>query len=255
VPLAVASDLGVLGTDSLGRVRYFAEKPAQPLPLAGRSDTALASMGIYVFDRDLLIDCLHVDAEDPTSSHDFGRDLLPMLIRSYGAAAFPFRDSRTGRTGYWRDVGTADSFWQANLELLVDSPQIDLHDREWPICSRTPQRPPARFVGEGRASRSIVAGGCWIAGRIEESVLSTDTIVEDGSVVRRSVVLPDAKIGRNCRIANAIIGADCVIPEGTTIGENRQADAMLCEITPLGVAVVTRESLERRGMMARRNVA
>jgi glucose-1-phosphate adenylyltransferase len=255
VPVAAARELGVLVTDATGRIRHFAEKPTQPLALAGRPDTALASMGIYVFDRDLLIDLLHVDAEDPTSSHDFARDVLPMLLRSYGAAAFPFRDARSGRSGYWRDVGSADGFWQANLELLADSPPIDLHDREWPICSRAPQRPPARFVGEGRASQSIVAGGCWIAGRVEQSVLSTDNIVEDGSVVRRSVVLPDARIGRDCRVANAIIGTGCVIPDGTIIGENRQADATLGEITPLGVAVVTRESLERRGVTSRRNVA
>ena len=255
VPLAAASDLGVLATDSAGRVRYFAEKPAQPFALTGRPDSALASMGIYVFDRDLLIDSLHVDAEDPTSTHDFARDVLPMLIRSYGTAAFQFRDAPSGRAGYWRDVGTADAFWQANLELLPDSPQIDLHDRAWPICSRTPQRPPARFVGEGRASRSIVAGGCWIAGRMDESVLSSDCVVEDGAVVRRSVVLPDARIGRDCRIANAIVGAGCVIPDGMTIGENRQADAKLCEITPLGVAVVTRDTLEHRAATARRNVA
>ncbi|HEX5046313.1 MAG TPA: glucose-1-phosphate adenylyltransferase [Gammaproteobacteria bacterium] len=255
VPLAAANDFGVLGTDSAGRVRQFAEKPARPMPLAGRPDMALASMGIYVFDRDLLIDCLHVDAEDPTSSHDFGRDVLPMVIRSYGAASFPFRDARSGRAGYWRDVGTADSFWQANLELLVDSPAVDLYDRDWPICSLTTQRPPARFVAGGGALRSIVAGGCWVAGRIEDSVLSTDSVVGDGALVRRSVLLPDAKIGRDCRIANAIVGAGCVIPDGTTIGENRQTDATLCEITPLGVAVITRELLERRGMMPRRNVA
>ena len=255
VPLASAHDLGVLATDGTGRVRHFAEKPARPMALAGRPDAALASMGIYVFDRDLLLDCLHVDAEDPTSSHDFGRDVLPMVIRSYGAAAYPFRDPRTGRVGYWRDVGTPDSFWQAHLELLVDAPQIDLHDGDWPINVRIPQRPAVRFAGAGRASRAIVAGGCWIAGSVEESVLSTDSAVEDGAAVRRSVLLPNAKIGRGCRISNAIVGDGCVIPDGTVIGENRQADAMLCEITPLGVAVVTREMLERRGVMPRRNVA
>ncbi|HET8697866.1 MAG TPA: glucose-1-phosphate adenylyltransferase [Gammaproteobacteria bacterium] len=255
VPLASAAGLGVLATDSAGRVRYFADKPARPPALEGRPDAALVSMGIYVFDRDLLIDCLHVDAEDPTSSHDFGHDVLPMLIRSYGAAAFPFRDARSGRAGYWRDVGTADSFWQANLELLADAPQVDLHDRDWPICVRLPQRPPARFVGEGRAARSIVASGCWVAGQVEESVLSADCVVEHGAAVRRSVVLPEAKIGRGCRITNAVIGAGCVLPDGTIIGENRQADAMLCQITPLGVAVVTREMLERRGVAPRRNVA
>jgi glucose-1-phosphate adenylyltransferase len=255
VPLASAADLGVLATDAAGRVRYFMEKPPHPVGLAGRPDAALASMGVYVFDRDLLIDCLHVDAEDPASTHDFGRDVLPMLIRSCGAAAFPFRGANGARAGYWRDVGTADAYWQTNLELLVDAPQIDLNDGQWPMRARTPPRAPARVVGDGSVVRSIVTGGCRIAGRIDESVLSTGVSVEAGAAVRRSVVFPDVKIGRNSRISNAIVATGCVIPDGMVIGESRQADAMLCEITPLGVAVITREMLERRGVMARRNVA
>jgi glucose-1-phosphate adenylyltransferase len=255
VPLASATDLAVLGTDGAGRVRYFVEKPAHPLALTARQEASLAPMDIYVFDRDLLIDCLHVDAEDPASSHDFARDVLPMLIRSYGAAAFPFRAPSGDRAGYWRDVATADTFWQANLDLLADAPPIDLNDRGWPMCARIAPRPPARVVGEGSVARSILAGGCRIAGRVEESVLATGAIVEAGAAVSRSVLFPDVKIGRSCRISNAIVGGGCAIPDGMVIGENRQADATLCEITPLGVAVVTREMLERRGVMARRNVA
>jgi glucose-1-phosphate adenylyltransferase len=244
VPMAAAPSFGVLGTDERNRVLYFAEKPEQPRPLPTRDDRALASMGIYVFDRDLLIDCLSVDANDPESTHDFGRDVLPLLLRSYGIAAHPFRDA-AGNPGYWRDVGTLDAYWEANQELLAEPPLLDLYDADWPIYTWQPQAPPPRFVGTGTALRSIVAAGSTIAGRLERCVVSRGCVVGVGAVVQGSLVSPDVRVGRDCRIQNAVIDSGCVIPDGTVIGEDPVADASLYSISARGVALVTQEALAR----------
>jgi glucose-1-phosphate adenylyltransferase len=252
VPLVAASGFGVLRADEHGRVRHFAEKPSQPTPHAARPDMALASMGIYVFDRHLLIDCLEVDAEDAESAHDFGQNILPLLVRSHGLAAYAFREGN--RPGYWRDIGTIDNFWQANLDLVADAPPLDLHDREWPIYTLPTLLPPARFVGAGVAERSIVAAGSTIAGRLDECVVSADCVVEEGALVTRSVLLPGVKIGRHCRIERAIVDAGCVVPDRTVIGEDRMVDASCYDVSPTGVALVTTASL-RRASAARQRVA
>jgi glucose-1-phosphate adenylyltransferase len=250
VPIAAARGLGVLGTDARNRVLHFAEKPAQPRPLPKRDDTALASMGIYVFDRELLIDCLSVDASDPESKHDFGRDVLPLLLRSYGMAAYPFRDG-AGNPGYWRDVGTLDAYWQANQDLLDDPPALDLHDARWPIYTHQPQAPPPRFVGTGGAQRSIVGAGSTIGGKLERCVVSRGCEVGAGTVLRGSLVLPDVRIGRDCRIQNAVIDAGCAIPDGTVIGEDAAADSFY-SVSPLGVALVTQDALTRAARASHR---
>jgi glucose-1-phosphate adenylyltransferase len=254
VPLTAAHHFGVLGTDSLNRVWHFAEKPKQPKPMPARPDMALASMGIYVFDAELLIDCLSVDAQDPASTHDFGRDVLPLLLRSYGIAAHPFRDD-DGEPGYWRDVGTLESYWLANLELLAEAPRLDLYDDRWPIYTQHPQGPPPRFVGLGTALRSIVAGGSTIEGRVEQCVVSRNCVVRAGAAVTRTVLLPNATIGRNCRITNAVIDTGCVVPDGVVIGEDAAADAALFGTSPLGVTLVTAELLERARARPRLRVA
>lgn len=245
VPLAAASEFGVMATDSSGRVRHFAEKPARPLALPARPDVALASMGIYVLDRDLLLDALAVDAEDPGSTHDFGRDVLPLIIRAHGVAAYAFRDRVSGAPGYWRDVGTLDSYWQAHMDLLGDPPPLDLNDSSWPIHTRQAPRPPARFAGGGVAARSIVAGGCEVAGIVEETVLATDCEVGRGARVTRSVVLPGARIGAGCRVDRAVVEAGCVLPDGLAIGEDRELDSARYEVTAQGVALVTAQAIAK----------
>ena len=250
VPIAAARGFGVLRTDARNRVVHFAEKPAQPKPLPTRADTALASMGIYVFDRDLLIDCLSVDASDPESTHDFGRDVLPLLLRSYGIAAHPFRDA-TGNPGYWRDVGTLDTYWQANQELLDDEPALDLYDPRWPIYTQQSQAPPPRFVGTGSALRSIVAAGSTIRGQLERCVVSRGCLVAAGAIVRQSLVLPEVRIGRDCRIKNAVIDTGCVVPDGVVIGEDPAVDAALYSVSPQGVTLVTQAMLDNARRVTR----
>jgi glucose-1-phosphate adenylyltransferase len=202
-------------------------------------------MGIYVFDRDLLLDALAVDAEDPGSTHDFGRDVLPLIIRAQGVAAYPFRDRLSGAPGYWRDVGTLDSYWQAHMDLLGDPPPLDLNDSSWPIHTRQAPRPPARFAGGGAAARSIVAGGCEVAGIVEETVLATDSQVGRGARVTRSVVLPGARIGAGCRVNRAVVEPGCVLPDGLAIGEDVELDTARYEVTALGVALVTAQAIAK----------
>jgi glucose-1-phosphate adenylyltransferase len=219
VPLAEARSFGVMSVDEEGWVSRFDEKPARPVPMPGDPATALASMGIYVFGRRFLAECLSADARNPRSNRDFGRDVLPSLIGRRGVLAYAF-GADGSRRAYWRDVGTVDSYWRANMELLEDDPPLDLHDRYWPIRTHQPQSPPPRFIGEGVAVRSIVSGGCAIAGRVQRSVLSTNCCVRQGAVVESSVVLPDVEIGRNCRIRGAIIDHGCVVPDGMVIGDD-----------------------------------
>jgi glucose-1-phosphate adenylyltransferase len=197
-------------------------------------------MGVYVFDRELLRDCLEVDAADECSSHDLTRDLLPLLIRASGVQAHVFRAPATGAS-YWRDVDSVDGYWRANMDLLRDGPKADLSSA--PFAAHV--RPAPCIVGGGSAVRSIVASGCTIAGSVRDSVLSTDCEVRSGAVVESSIVLPGARIGRGCRIHRAIIGAGCVVPDDTVIGENARRDAERFDVSPGGVVVVTADRAER----------
>ena len=254
VPVSAASGFGVMTLDSSGWVSRFEEKPARPMPLPRDPQTALASMGIYVFDRELLVDRLSADAANPASSHDFGRDVLPDAIGTVGLSAYAFRDPSTGRPAYWRDVGTLDSYWQANIELLAEQPEFDLYDRRWPLWTRQPQCPPPRFVGDGAASRSIVSGGCSVAGRVEQSLLSTDCCVQPGASVETSVLLPNVVAGRDCRIRRAVIDSGCVIPDGLVIGDNTADDAIHYHVSPSGVTLVTADMLGRAAAGQREGV-
>jgi glucose-1-phosphate adenylyltransferase len=245
VPVEEATELGVMGVDAFGWVRRFDEKPAKPAAIPQNPSVALASMGIYVFDRELLSECLIADAKDAGSSHDFGRDILPALIERCGVLAYAFRDPKTGGPAYWRDVGTIDSYWRTNMELLDDEPRFDLHDVEWPIFTHRPHCPPAKFIGEGWARKSIVSGGCCMAGHVERSVLSTGCNVGGGSIVSDSVLLPDVAIGRDCRISRAIIDAGCTVPDGTVIGDSLLDAAEAYERSAGGVTLVTPRMLER----------
>ena len=240
VPLPGACGFGVLAVSADGRITRFDEKPDQPVPMPDDPDRALASMGIYIFNRRVLIDALQRDALDARSRHDFGRNILPGLVaddaRVFGHA---FRNHETGRPAYWRDVGTLESYWRANMELLVDRPDVDLHDRSWPIRGRPANGPPARFVGQGAAVQSIVAEGCSISGRVEQSVLSPNCRVAAGSVIESTVLLPNVEIGRRCRIANAIIDESCRIPDDTVIGQVSPTSAGWHGVIRSEIALVT----------------
>jgi glucose-1-phosphate adenylyltransferase len=231
--------------DENNRIIRFLEKPDDPEPMPGSTDTALASMGIYVFDTDFLCDKLIADAADPSSAHDFGRNVVPGSIdlqqRVY---AYPFHDVETKAQSYWRDVGTVDGFFKANLELAQVRPELNLYDDQWPIWTYQEQLPPAKFILDqpgrhGTAYNSLVSGGCIVSGaEVRESVLFWSVRVREASKLLRVVVLPRASIGANCRITQAIIDADCVIPDGTVIGENAEEDARRFWRTEEGVVLV-----------------
>jgi glucose-1-phosphate adenylyltransferase len=249
VSLEDAKGFGVMSVDDVLRVTAFDEKPAAPRPMPGSTDQALASMGIYLFNTDFLFEQLHRDAADPASSRDFGKDIIPSIIGSRRVYAYPFLDPQTGKQPYWRDVGTLDSFWESNMELVSVDPELNLYDEEWPILTYHRQLPSAKFVfrdpgREGKALDSIVSGGCIISGAaIVNSLLFSNVRVHSYSTVTDTVVLPEVVINRHCRITRAIIDRGCVLPEGTVIGEDREEDAQRFRVTPKGITLVTPEML------------
>jgi glucose-1-phosphate adenylyltransferase len=249
VDLQAARAFGVMTTDEEGRVLEFHEKPESPSPMPGSDDTALASMGIYVFNTRFLFEQLIKDADNNKSSHDFGHDIIPAIISRYRVFAYPFRDESGNQQAYWRDVGTVDAFWAANLELIGVTPELNLYDDEWPIWTYQEQMPPAKFIFDdeerrGMAVDSMVSGGCLISGaKVRHSLLFSNVKVNSYSVLEHAVVLPDADIGRYCRIQNAVIDKGCRIPAETIIGEDPDKDAERFHVTPGGVVLVTPEML------------
>jgi glucose-1-phosphate adenylyltransferase len=252
VPLQTARAYGVMGIDEGGRITSFAEKPANPQPMPGEPDKALCSMGIYVFNKDFLIEQLIKDADDPKSDHDFGKNVIPSLIKQYRANAYIFREPISGKLGYWRDVGTIDSFWEANLELIGVTPELNLYDEEWPIWTHQEQIPPAKFIFDdedrrGMAIDSMVSGGCIISGAtVKHSLLFSNVVVEAYSIITDSVVLPDVKVGEHCKIHKAIIDRGCKIPAGTIIGLDVEEDRKRFHVSEGGVVLVTPEMLGQR---------
>jgi glucose-1-phosphate adenylyltransferase len=249
VDLEAARAFGVMTTDEDGRVREFNEKPEHPVHMPGREDLALASMGIYVFNTRFLFEQLIKDADKSSSSHDFGHDIIPSIIDQYRVFAYPFRDVQSGRQAYWRDVGTVDAFWAANLELIGVTPELNLYDVDWPIWTYQEQMPPAKFVFDdkdrrGTAVDSMVSGGCVISGAtVRHSLLFSNVKVNSYALLQHAVVLPDVRIGRHCRIQNAVIDKGCLVPPGTVIGEDLEQDAQRFHVTPGGVVLVTPEML------------
>jgi glucose-1-phosphate adenylyltransferase len=235
--------------DENNRIVDFQEKPSKPKPIVGRKDVALASMGIYVFNRKFLFEQLIKDADTPDSSHDFGKDIIPWVIDRYRVQAYPFTDTTSGKQAYWRDVGTIDAFWTANIELIGVTPPLNLYDRSWPIWTYQEQLPPAKFVFDdderrGMAVDSMVSGGCVISGaQVHNSLLFSNVRVNSYSKVDQTVVLPDVNIGRNCSITRAVIDRGCDIPEGTVIGEDAEADAERFYVSEQGIVLVTPEML------------
>ncbi|HYP78670.1 MAG TPA: glucose-1-phosphate adenylyltransferase, partial [Steroidobacteraceae bacterium] len=249
VPLEAAREFGVLSVTEWNRVTRFAEKPPQPEPMPGNSEAALASMGIYIFNAQLLEQLLLDDATDDASSHDFGKNIIPKAIEKLQVFAYPFRNVRTRAQNYWRDVGTVDAFYEANLELVHVSPELNVYDEEWPIWTYQVQQPPAKFVLDepgrcGMAINSLVAGGSIISGAVvRDSLLFSAVRIEERSVVERSVIMPGVRIGRGCTIRNAIIDEHCEIPDNTQIGVDVLNDRERFDVTPRGVVLVTPETM------------
>ncbi|HEB85928.1 MAG TPA: glucose-1-phosphate adenylyltransferase [Gammaproteobacteria bacterium] len=252
VPLAQASAFGVMGVAEDKRIQNFTEKPDMPAPMPGSEDMALCSMGIYVFNTEFLFEQLIKDADMPQSSHDFGKDIIPSVIERYRAYAYPFRDPENNKQAYWRDVGTVDALWEANMELVSVTPELNLYDENWPIWTYQEQLPPAKFIfndedRRGMAVDSMVSGGCIISGaKVHHSLLFSNVCVESYTSLSETVVLPNVVIGEHCRISKAIIDKGCKVPKGTLIGQNPEHDRERFHISPGGVALVTPEMLGQR---------
>lgn len=252
VPLEMAKSFGVMSIDDNGQIVRFAEKPTQPEPTPNDPENALASMGIYVFNAEFLYKQLQIDANLPNSSHDFGKDIIPSIIKDYRVFAYRFRDVEKGGQPYWRDVGTVDAFWEANMELVSVSPQLNLYDQTWPIWTHQQQLPPAKFVFDddnrrGMAVDSMVSGGCLISGsKISKSLLFSNVKLNSYSSLEEAIVLPDVNIGRHCRIKKVVIDKGVSIPPNTVIGENLEEDAKRFYVSEGGVVLVTPEMLEQK---------
>ncbi len=254
VPRAEASAFGVMAVDGNGLITDFVEKPAEPPAMAGDATQSLASMGIYVFNAKYLYAELARDMNDPNSSHDFGRDIIPHAVRSGQATAHPFAlscvSSQPEQAPYWRDVGTIDAYWDANIDLTATAPLLDLYDRSWPIWTYQQQLPPAKFVHNqpdrrGLAIETMVSGGCIISGEVFRSVLFSSVRVHSHASVNWSVLLPDAQVGRRARLTRVVLDRGCVIPDGLVIGEDAAEDARRFHRSEQGITLVT------RGMLAK----
>ncbi|HVZ07193.1 glucose-1-phosphate adenylyltransferase [Rhodopila sp.] len=255
VPRTQATAFGVMHVDESDRIVAFVEKPADPPAIPDRPDFALASMGIYVFRTRFLIEQLRRDAADPNSSRDFGKDIIPYLVQHGKAVAHRFQSScvtsGAEREAYWRDVGTLDAYWEANIDLTAVIPALDLFDRDWPIWSYAEIVPPAKFVHDapgrrGEAISSLVSGGCIVSGgSLRQSLLFTGVHVHSYASVERAVILPNADIGRHVRLKNVIVEKGVHIPDGLVVGEDPLADARRFRRTERGVVLITQPMIDR----------
>ncbi len=255
VPRAEATGFGVMAVDEEDRIVSFLEKPADPPGIPGDPEHALASMGIYVFDTNFLIDVLREDAADPHSSHDFGGDVIPRIVRGGNAVAHRFAQSCVRAEGvseaYWRDVGTVDAYWQANIDLTDFTPALDLYDTGWPIWTYGEITPPAKFIHNesnrrGVAVSSLVSGGCIISGSaIHRSLLFTGVRTHSYATIEASVALPYATIGRHARLRNVIVDRGVRIPEGLVVGEDPADDARRFRRTERGVCLITQSMVDK----------
>jgi glucose-1-phosphate adenylyltransferase len=235
-------------------VADFVEKPADPPSLPGKPDRALASMGIYIFDTAFLLSELERDAADPASSHDFGRDLLPRLVREQRVVAHRFETSVVNRDAaaepYWRDVGTLDAYWDANIDLTATVPLLDLYDERWPIWTYQSQLPPAKFVHNfgdrrGTAIESLVSGGCIVSGTVDRSVLFSGVRVHSYAQVECGVLLPGVQVGRGARLRRVVVDRNARIPPDLVVGEDPELDARRFVRSANGVTLITRTMLDR----------
>ena len=246
VPVYEATRLGVLSVDLSDRVTGFVEKPQNPSTIPGSADFALASMGIYIFDTAVLLKALEADATRSTT-HDFGKDIIPALIADVPTYAYHFYDENKKASKYWRDIGTIDAFYDANMDLCGVDPEFNLYDPEWPMRTYQPQAPPAKFVfaekdRRGEALDSIISPGCIVSGsRITGSVLSPNVRVHSYGTIDRCILMPGVRVGRHVRIRRAIIDRDVLIPRGAVIGFNLEEDRKRHTVTDQGVVVVTED--------------
>ncbi|HAU28575.1 MAG TPA: glucose-1-phosphate adenylyltransferase [Rhodospirillaceae bacterium] len=255
VPKQDATGFGVIGVDEHDNIISFVEKPKDPPTLPGRPDISFASMGIYIFKARFLADLLKSDANLAHSSHDFGKDILPSLIGHCKIIAHRFTEScvRNHRlaTAYWRDVGTVDSYWAANIDLTNITPELDLYDMKWPIWTHQEQWPAAKFIfnddnRRGQAFDSVISAGCIISGAtVNRSLMSCNTRANSFSRIEECVLLPGTVIGRHCNLRKAIIDSNCAIPEGLVVGQDPDLDAKRFHRTKGGVVLITQEMLEK----------
>ena len=253
VPVEDAKSFGVMSVNEEDRIVSFSEKPLDPTPIPGRADRALASMGIYVFNTAFMLEQLIRDADNRKSSHDFGKDLIPYLVPRYRVFAHRFADSCVGspkgEEPYWRDVGTVDAYWAANLDLASVTPALNLYDEDWPIWTYQEQLPPAKFVFDeddrrGMAVDAMVSGGCVISGAsVRRSVLFSNVKVNSYARLEEAVVLPDVNVGRHDRLRKVVVDKGCRIPEGLVVGEDAIEDAKRFYLSPGGVVLITPQML------------
>jgi glucose-1-phosphate adenylyltransferase len=249
VPIAEASRFGIVGVDEDLRITRFDEKPAQPTPIPNDPAHAFGSMGIYLFRTKVVREHLLADDAQAGTAHDFGKNIIPRMIQSGRVYAFKFHDANKKAVQYWRDIGTLDAYWEANMDLVAVDPLFNLYDQQWPIRTYQGQFPPAKFVFAqdfqggrmGVALDSIVCGGCIVSGaRVQNSVLSPNVRVLDHADVRESILMENVVIGESCRIKRAIIDKDVVIPPKTEIGYNRDTDAQRFTVTESGLVVISK---------------
>lgn len=254
VPKEQASGFGILHASDDDVVTDFVEKPHDPPTLPNSPDRSLASMGIYIFDTAFLLSELERDAMDPASTHDFGRDLIPRLVREGRVVAHRFESSAVNRSTdaepYWRDVGTLDSYWDANIDLTATVPLLNLYDDRWPIWTYQPQLPPAKFVHNsderrGVAIESLVSGGCIVSGTVERSLLFSGVRVHSNAIVELGVVLPGAQIGRGARLHKVVVDRDCQVPPELVVGEDPEHDARRFVRSDNGVTLITQSMIDR----------
>ena len=250
-----ASGFGVMATDANGLILSFLEKPATPPTMPGKPGRCLASMGIYVFETHFLIDLLKRDAADPNSSHDFGHDLIPYIVKNGRAVAHSFETSCVRSTPggpiYWRDVGTVDAYWEANIDLTDFVPGLDLYDQNWPIWTYGEIVPPAKFVHDedgrrGQAISSMVSGGCIVSGtEVRQSLLFTGVHAHSYGLIDQAVVLPYVQVGRRARLRRVVIARGVVIPDGLVVGEDPDLDAARFRLTPGGICLITQPMIDK----------
>lgn len=245
-----AGSFGVMTVDKENKVIAFNEKPAVPNELPNKPGWCLASMGNYVFNTEFLFKQLEKDSINENSSHDFGHDIIPGIIDEHNVFAFAFTDPNSDNQPYWRDVGTLDSFWEANMELVEPKPQFDLYDKSWPIFTYQEQLPPAKFIFDndqrrGTALDSTVSSGCIISGAtVRKSLLYSSVHAHSYSLIEQSVVMREVDIGEHCQLFRVIVDAKCRIPAGLRIGYDREQDiANGFRVTEKGITLVTRDML------------
>jgi glucose-1-phosphate adenylyltransferase len=254
VPFHQAREMGVIEADPSGRIRGFAEKPENPNPMPGNGDMALVSMGNYIFSREALLDVLGRDHLSEDSAHDFGRNIIPMMIKEYNTYAYDFMTNQwpgmeEKERGYWRDIGTIDAYWEANMDLCSVTPKLNLYNHKWPIRTTPHHYPPSKFVFAnereqrvGRATDSLVSEGCIISGgSVHRSVLSPGVRVNSFARVTDSVLMDNVEIGRHCMIKNAIIDNNICVPPHTVIGYDPEHDRKHYCVTESGIVIVSKQ--------------